>query len=83
MKNFGLIVEKSDLEDIMKQAVKEGIKLYETEKNSKQLYTINEVCKKLGKAHKTVTQMVQKGILKTTADNRIPHQQLENYLMAQ
>jgi len=76
-------LEKSDLERTMKQAVKEGVKLYKEEENRKKLYTINEVRLLLGKSHKKVSQMVKEGILKATANNLIPQQELDRYLMAQ
>ena len=76
-------LEKSDLEKTMTQAVKEGVKLYEEEKNRKKLYTINEVRLLLGKSHKKVSQMVNAGIIKANTDKLIPKQELDRYLMAQ
>jgi len=84
MKKQELItLEQSDFDRAIAKAVEAGIERYEKKRNQKQLYTINEVSKKLGKAHKTVAGMIERGIIKATADNRIPHQELENYLIAQ
>jgi len=44
------------------------------------LYTINEVRKRLGKAHATIKKLVAKGLIKTTIDGLISEQSINEYL---
>ena len=44
------------------------------------LFTINQVAKKLGKAHSTIKRRVKQGYFKTTKDGLIPETAIEDYL---
>ena len=44
------------------------------------LYTVNEVRKRLGKAHATIKKLVVKGFIKTTKDGLITEAALNEYL---
>ena len=69
---------------VIKKALREVILELETEKKAAQrsdtLYTINQVRKRLGKAHKTISNLVQKGLLKTTIDGLISEDAINEYL---
>lgn len=56
---------------------------YDNEKEAKQppkIYTINEVAKKLGKAHATIKKYVQLGIIQSTKNGLIPEDAINEYL---
>jgi excisionase family DNA binding protein len=80
-KQFVSLLSEEDLEKlIMKCLVR-----FEEMKISKNLvdenYSINEVAKKLGRAHDTIKKMVMDGTLKATADGRrITAVSLKEYL---
>ena len=80
-KQFVSLLSEEDLEKlIMKCLVR-----FEEMKISKNLvdenYSINEVAKKLGRAHDTIKKMVRDGTLKATADGRrITAVSLKEYL---
>jgi len=44
------------------------------------LYTVNEVRKRLGKAHATIKKLISKGMLKTTIDGLITEASINEYL---
>jgi hypothetical protein len=73
-----IIMTDNQLKDLVKQAVKEVTA--ENEKGQIVLYTINQVSKKLGRAHKTISNLVRMGILKATPDNLISEQSINEYL---
>jgi len=72
-----------DLAEI-KIVVKAAILELEAEKakskESDKLYTINEVRKRLGKAHSTIKKLVAKGMIKTTIDGLISEAAINEYL---
>ena len=48
--------------------------------NNDKLYTINEVRKRLGKAHATIKKLVDKGFIRATKDGQISEAALNEYL---
>jgi hypothetical protein len=79
-----VLIDKSDLETAVKTAVKSAIiELNEEQKKQaegEKLYTINQVRKRLGKAHATIKKLIRLGYLKTTKDGLIPEASINEYL---
>lgn len=72
-------ISESDLKSIIRSTLVD----FENEKNQNleiQLYTINQVAKKLGKAHSTIKKMIEKGVLKATKDNLLSESTINEYL---
>lgn len=56
---------------------------FDKEKTSKlpgKVYTINQVAKKLGKAHSTIKKYVEQGIIKGTTNGLITESAINEYL---
>ncbi|MDO8899236.1 MAG: helix-turn-helix domain-containing protein [Bacteroidales bacterium] len=78
MANF-LISEASELKNLIKLALIE----HENEKNrdkGETLWTVNQVAKRLGKAHATIKKLTTKGVIKTTKDGLITEAAINEYL---
>jgi hypothetical protein len=73
-----IIMTDSRLMDLVKKAVKEVAA--ENEKERVVLYSVNQVSKMLGRAHKTISHLVKTGLLKATSDNLISEQSINEYL---
>ncbi len=74
-----ILTQKDELKKILKSAISE----YEKEKELKQpdkLYTINQVAKRLGRAHETINKLVKKGVISTTKDGLITESAVNDYL---
>lgn len=73
-----------DLNEI-KNAVKMAILEIEAEKSRKKehekLYNINQVAKRLGKAHTTIKKLVMAGYIESTASGLITEAAINKYLM--
>ena len=79
-----VITDMADLKTALKAAM---IELNEDLANEKKkaaqadnLYTINEVRKRLGKAHATIKKLIAKGLIKTTKDGLISEAAINEYL---
>lgn len=68
----------SELSTLVTSAIEKALNKKESEDIN--LFTINEVSKKLKKAHATIKKLVQNGIIKTTRDGLITEIELNNYL---
>ena len=79
MKNI-VLVDKDELKDALKSAIKEFYKEKENRETGDKLYTINYVARKLGKAHRTIKNLVQAGVIRSTKNGLIPHSALEEYI---
>jgi hypothetical protein len=44
------------------------------------LYNVNQIAKRLGKAHATIKKLIAKGIIKTTIDGLISEAAINEYL---
>lgn len=67
----------------LKSIIRTSLVDFDNEKNkngSIVLYTINQVAKKLGKAHPTIKKMIERGVLKATKDNLITEAAINEYL---
>jgi len=67
-------------EEKLKMLVKEAIKELEAEKSKDNTYTVNQVRKRLGVSHETLTKRIKAGLLKTTADGRLSEAAINEYL---
>lgn len=79
MKNI-VLLDKDDLKDALKAAIREFYKEKENREAGDKLYTINQVAKKLGKAHRTIKKLVQAGVIRSTKNGLIPHSAVEEYI---
>lgn len=78
-----LITDVSELDSALKNAVKTAIREMNEEAanaNNDRLYTINQVRKRLGKAHATVSKLISKGFIKTTKNGLISEAALNEFL---
>lgn len=74
-----LITEPSELKSLIKSALIE----FDNEKNmdkGETLWTVNQIAKRLGKAHATIKKLVKAGYIKTTKDGLISEAALNEYL---
>ncbi len=77
-----IITTPEKLKALIKEAIKEtdeGKKKNEIPK----LYSINQVAKRLGKAHATIQKLVKNDYLKTTKSGLITETSLNEYLQIQ
>ena len=75
-----LITDVSELSAVLKDVVKTAISEINAEKTGEQLYTVNQVRKRLHKAHVTIKRLIEKGYIKTTKDGLISEAALNEYL---
>jgi response regulator of citrate/malate metabolism len=74
-----LITSKKELAQTIREVLDE--KERENSMRSKtQSFTINQIAKKLGRAHTTIKRFVEAGVLKTTLDGRIPETELQRFI---
>ena len=75
-----LLIEQSELKKIVKTAILEVEEERKVKLANEKLYTINEVAKRLGKAHNTIKKLVHAGYIKTTASGLITEASINDYL---
>jgi len=79
-----IITDTAELKLVIKAAIVELNEETATEKQKAakidNLYTINEVRKRFGKAHSTVKKLISKGLIKTTKDGLISEAAIQDYL---
>lgn len=75
-----VIYELADLKNALKAAMIELNEENSKVKQSDRLYTINEVRKRLGKAHSTIKKLILSGYIKTTKNGLISEAALNDYL---
>jgi excisionase family DNA binding protein len=76
-----ILTNVSDLTAIVANAVStEFDKKFSTD--NEKLYTINQVAKRLGKAHQTITRLVKDGFIEATASGLISERAIKHYLNA-
>lgn len=74
-----IITQEKDIKEILKEAI------YEIEKEKAvntpdKLYTINQVAKRLGRAHDTINKLAKSGVIRTTKDGLITESAISEYL---
>ena len=74
-----IVTTPTELKSILKATLSE-FDLEKIKGNSISLFTINQVAKRLGKAHATIKKLVNAGIIKTTKDGLITEQSINDYL---
>lgn len=67
--------------DGIKTIVKEALQEHEREKRKEKTYTVNQVRKRLGIAHETLTKRIKQGLIRVTSDGRISENEVECYLL--
>lgn len=77
----GTIIIQVSKEDL-KEALKESLIEFESEHKSKEikLLTVNQVARRLNKAHATIKKLIRQNYIKTTADGLITEQAINDYL---
>jgi len=79
-----VITDMSELKLALKAVLielnEESVKDRERAESSDKLYSVNQVRKRLGKAHSTIGKLISKGMIKTTKDGLISEASLREYL---
>jgi len=84
MKPEIVVITVSELKNLLVDVLTE----FDSKKNAKvierkemeTLYTINEVAKRLRRAHITIKRLVAQGSIRTTSDGRISEKAINDYL---
>ena len=66
-----IVLEKAESRKVEKELEK---------KQSENLYTINQVARRLGRAHSTIKKLASSGVLRTTPDGLISEKAINEYL---
>ena len=74
-----IVTQKKDIKEIIKTAISEIEKEKEALRPDK-LYTINQVAKRLGRAHDTINKLVKNGVIRSTKDGLITESAINDYL---
>ena len=74
-----IVTKKDEIKEILKTAINEIEKERENRRPDK-LYTINQVAKRLGRAHDTINKLVKRGVIRTTKDRLITESAINEYL---
>lgn len=77
-----ILMPENEVRELMIAALAEYERLKQG-KDSEPLYTINQVAKKLQKAHATIKKWVENGVLRTTENGLIPKSEIERFLSVQ
>lgn len=79
-----VITDMAELKTAIKEAMIElNVETASEKKRAAQvdrLYTVNEVRKRLGKAHSTIKKLIAKGLIKTSIDGLITEAAINEYL---
>jgi hypothetical protein len=76
-----LLVQGEELANLIAEAVEKGLSKFNgIQPNSDKLYTINQVAKRFGKAHRTIKNLVKSGAIQATKSGQISEYALQAYL---
>ena len=79
-----IITNPEEFDSFLNRAIKAAYKEMQAEnendKKSDKLYTVNQVRKRLGKAHATVSKLISNGMIKTTKNGLVSEASLREYL---
>lgn len=75
-----VLIEMADLHKAVKSAMIEFREEQQEQAKGEKLHTINQVSKRLGKAHQTIKKLVEKGLIKSTKDGLISEASISEYL---
>ena len=73
------ITEENQLRVLLNSVLDEREKIKSKEAGDK-LYNVNQIAKRIGKAHATVKKLIANGFIHTTKDGLITESELNNYL---
>lgn len=74
-----VLLDGEDLKEIIKGALKE-FALEQNKNRGEQLYNVNQIARRLGKAHATIKKLIAKGLIKTTKNGLISESSLNEYI---
>jgi hypothetical protein len=79
-----IITNPEEFDSFLNRAIKTAYKELQAEnendKEADKLYTVNQVRKRLGKAHATVSKLISNGMIKTTKNGLVSEASLREYL---
>ena len=74
-----VLITKKEMTEIFKSVLVE----FDNEKTAKlneKVFTINQIAKRLGRAHDTINKLVKNGMIRTTQDGLITESAINEYL---
>jgi len=74
-----LVISKNELANTL-NLVLDAREKQRAKKAEMTSFSINQVAKRLGRAHATIKKYIDQGLLKTTKDGRIPESEIEKLL---
>ncbi len=74
-----LVISKNELADTLNMVL-DAREKQRAKKAEMKSFSINQVANKLGRAHATIKKYIDKGLLKTTKDGRIPESEIEKLI---
>ena len=74
-----IVTQEKEIKEILKAALHE-IEKEKAADTPDKLYTINQVAKRLGRAHDTINKLTKRGVIKTTKDGLITESAINEYL---
>lgn len=75
-----IITEVQELKKLIKDVLLEVEIEKEKASTAQKLYTRNQIAKRLGKAHPTITKLIAAGYIETTANGLITEEAIEKFL---
>lgn len=75
-----VLIDMTDLKTAVKLAIVELNEEQRKDREGEKLYTVNQVRKRLGKAHNTIKKLIKLGYLRTTKDGLITEASINEYL---
>lgn len=68
------------IESVMEKAETRRVEKQQEKQQSENLFTINQVARKLGRAHATIKKLVADGAIRATSDGMISERSINDYL---
>ena len=80
-----VIIPVNELRVCLLEIISEAETLKEQQKKEKEnnetLYSVNQVARRLKRAHVTIKRLIAQGLIKTTPDGRISEKSINDYLL--
>jgi excisionase family DNA binding protein len=70
---------RQEIKEVVVSALEEFFKKLNRDKT----FTVNQIAKRLGVSHATITKRIREGLIVTTIDGRISEDEIEKYLRKQ
>ena len=80
MKTEILVLTPEQLQKLLKKAVLEALNEHEKKQLETRVYNKKQTAQLIGRSYGYVNKLIAAGILEQTADGRILHSSIENYL---